>query len=316
MLASLVLAVIPAGPAQAVEPEGHAEEGWWRVEYVADYLSVGAGLGLWLGLRTVKPAAAGIGPVFEPDRWQGILGPAHSDTIGEPHQGNTVPEWGLTIWAGVGLAGIMVMEGVAGANGLDHTDHQLLHDATLGYSEALLWTLAITEILKTGVGRLRPDFQDRVRRYHCGNRASPDGLCAGFSGAPLNNGWADVETGQRSFVSGHSSTAFAIATYWALVIGGRMVWGKRADSNSMAIGALAQAGLLAAAFWVASTRVADNRHHIEDVVVGSVLGFVVAHAAYWRHFDGSGMPRERSGSESLRIGPSSAGVGVGVSGSF
>lgn len=313
---ALGLATVTERPALSAEPEASAD--WWRVVYVADYLSVGVGVGLLAGLHFTPPADAGIGPVFDADNWQGILDPAHSNVIGAQVQPESVPAWGLLIGVTAGLTGIMVMEGIPGANGLDRMDAQLLHDSVLGYLEAVSWTLAITEIFKTGFGRLRPDFQDRVRRYHCGNKASPDPACAGFSGQGLDGGAVALDDGQRSFFSGHSSLSFGIATYWSLAIGGRMVWGERADSTSAVLGIIAQVGLLVGAGYVSGSRVGDDRHHVTDVVVGSLVGFAVAHAAYWRHFDADGMPRTRlnDGKATADLMPASQGLGLGVGGTF
>jgi len=312
---ALPLALAVATQAHAAEPEARGGD-WWRVDYVGDYLSVGASLGMMVGFRLSEPNPAAFGPVYDPEHWQGILDPAHRKAIGKPHREDTVPGWGLGVFAGVGAVGILLQEGIAGANGMDEVDWQIAHDSMLGYTEAITWSLAITEAFKVGVGRLRPDFQDRVRRYHCGHLRSQDPVCDGWSGEPLEE--SVIAAGRRSFISGHSSFSFAVATYWSLVIGGRMVWGERADSTSMALGVLLQTGLLAIASWVTASRVSDGRHHIEDVIAGAAIGFASAHGAYWRHFGTDGLPRERSGKRRSQApgGPRSQGLGISMGGTF
>jgi len=302
----------------AASGDGGGEGDWWRPDYIADYSSILVGAGLWLGLRTVEPADAAFGPRFDASNWEGVLDPGNSDQLGRVHRPDTVSESGLMVWAGVGLAGVMLQEWIPQLNGLDRLDAQLAHDSVIGYLETLSWTLGVTEILKTSIGRLRPDFQDRARRYHCGNLGQTDGACAGWVGEPLEEGDKEFMRGRKSFVSGHASFAFGIATYWSMVIGGRMVWGKRAKGHTVALGVLFQGALMASAAFVTGSRVDDGRHHVSDVLAGSLVGFTLAQVAYWRHFDTDGLPRSRPqpGKVTAQIGPSAAGLGLGVSGGF
>ncbi|KAI5647035.1 PAP2 superfamily domain-containing protein [Phthorimaea operculella] len=118
----------------------------------------------------------------------------------------------------------------------------------------LSWTLAlsinafITEVMKLFTGRPRPDFL-----YRC----FPDGkmneelICTGRP--------RDVWEGRKSFPSGHSSFTFCSMGFVSAWLCGRL-------------------GVVR--YW-------DNHHHVEDIIVGSILGLVVSflsYAQYWYSF--------------------------------
>ncbi|MBW2527762.1 MAG: phosphatase PAP2 family protein [Deltaproteobacteria bacterium] len=312
----LLLLVGHASGAEPVRDEGSPS--WWRPVYLADYGSVIASAALLGGLRRIDPSSAAmIGPSFSEDDWEAILDPAYDDEIGYPHTPESVPEVVLAPIAGGGLVGIMVMEWIPGLNGLDEVDGQLVHDAVLGYLEALTWTLALSELFKVTVGRLRPDFQDRAVRYHCGTLGQNDGICAGFVGEPLSA--EEYRRGRKSFVSSHASLTFAVASYWNLIIGGRLVWGERASADTRAVGVWMQSALLTGATLVSISRIVDRRHHAGDVAAGAGIGIGLAAAAYFRHFGLDGLPRSRASKEGkaeLALGPSAQGLGLGLSGRF
>ena len=307
----MLLLLIPQ-PASAEDSD--SGERWWRTDYVGDYLSVGASLGLAIGFRLATPESASMGPSYDPSSWQSVLSERYAGELGKPYRQDTVPVWGLGVFAGAGALGIALQEWIPGANGLDEVDGQIAHDSMLGYVEAITWTVAITEVVKWGVGRLRPDFQDRVRSYHCGQLASKDPVCVGWQGTARESDV--IAAGRRSFISGHASFSFAVATYWSLVVGGRMVWGTRSDDTSLPLGVLIQAGLLGLATWVAASRITDGRHHIEDVIAGAVVGFAMAHGAYWRHFGADGLPRTRRDADGPALSPTTRSLGLSLGGRF
>ncbi|OBZ73760.1 putative lipid phosphate phosphatase 3, chloroplastic [Grifola frondosa] len=134
-----------------------------------------------------------------------------------------------------------------------------------------------TESLKNRVGRLRPDFLDRCK-WDKTLKA-----CAGNLDKVLD--------GRRSFPSGHSSTAFAGMTFlsfWIAGMTGAWCINQPASSASLLSSKLARLSLsiipLLFATWVAISRVEDNRHHIEDVIVGSLIGITsaaICYLIYW-----------------------------------
>ncbi|TNE44528.1 MAG: phosphatase PAP2 family protein [Deltaproteobacteria bacterium] len=188
--------------------------------------------------------------------------------------------------------------------------HQMVFDTIAGALETFFLTVTITETFKYGFGRLRPDFLDRYERFQCQNN-------------PKEKECVD---GQLSFISGHSSSSFAMATYASLVIGGRLVWGRGArnsqDHSGRIAGLFMQASLLGIASYIAASRIQDGRHHIEDVVVGSLVGFGVANLSYWLYFDHDGLPRfrgqrnKKAGVTSVSVAPMLRGLQLQVAGFF
>ncbi|KAJ2954257.1 hypothetical protein O0L34_g2506 [Tuta absoluta] len=141
----------------------------------------------------------------------------------------------------------------------------------------LSWTLALsinaftTEVIKLITGRPRPDFF-----YRC----FPDGnmneemIC---SGNPR-----DVWEGRKSFPSGHSSFTFCSMGFVSAWLCGRLgVVSRRRGRTSMLVTCVPP---LALALGVAISRYWDNHHHMEDIIVGSVLGLLVSSLSYAQYF--------------------------------
>ncbi|KAG8889269.1 hypothetical protein FRB98_005082 [Tulasnella sp. 332] len=132
---------------------------------------------------------------------------------------------------------------------------------------------AITTTLKLRIGRLRPDFLDRcawdVYNHVC-------------TGSPKV-----IREGRKSFPSGHSTTAFSGLGFLFLFLAGKSgafcltaVIGRKAHHSRLLM-IILTAWPLVLAGWVAVTRVEDYRHHKEDVIVGSLIGFSCACIAYF-----------------------------------
>lgn len=123
-----------------------------------------------------------------------------------------------------------------------------------GYLEAAAATSLITGLSKDIFGSPRPDADARE--------------AAGFAERHIRD----------SFPSGHSSFAFATATYLALYswenLGDNENWrwiaGKTALTTALAGGAS----------WVAYSRVDNNEHRPRDVIAGAAIGGAVATGAF------------------------------------
>ncbi|KZT07287.1 lipid phosphate phosphatase 1 [Laetiporus sulphureus 93-53] len=152
-----------------------------------------------------------------------------------------------------------------------------LHHGCLALLAGRGFSEVITEFLKNRVGRLRPDFLHRCKWD------KDVKSCAG-----------DLETvldGRRSFPSGHSSTAFSGMMFLSLFIAGMTgAWciTHPAPARSFVASRLARFILsllpLVFASWVAISRLEDNKHHKEDVIVGSLIGSacaIVCYLTYW-----------------------------------
>ncbi len=80
----------------------------------------------------------------------------------------------------------------------------------------------------------------------------------------------DVEESRLSFPSGHSSTSFYTAIFLILYL--NHMWKRRSCSLLLHMG---QVFIFCAAFYVAMTRITDNKHHVTDVFAGSGIGILI-----------------------------------------
>lgn len=152
----------------------------------------------------------------------------------------------------------------------------------------LAWTLAlsinalITETAKLAIGRPRPDFF-----YRC----FPDGKMS--EELTYKNVTRDIIDGWKSFPSGHSSFSFCSMGFLSLWLCGRLGVLKRGHERVLAMVACSIPLVVAAL--VAVSRCFDNHHHWEDVVAGSLLGFISSYICYALYYyplrsDLSGFP--------------------------
>ncbi len=148
-------------------------------------------------------------------------------------QNGTLSQASTVVGLGMAAATLLDLERKGGAH------------AAFTSLEAVTWTAAITEWTKTLVGRKRPVL-----------------YTADAAGEALN-----VDS-QRSMPSGHTATAFSLATSYALYS-----W-RRGGSRTAAVAAGA------AAISVGALRVASARHFPTDVLVGAILGVAVGTVAY------------------------------------
>jgi membrane-associated phospholipid phosphatase len=129
--------------------------------------------------------------------------------------------------------------------------------ASYDMAQAFIVTATYTEILKRAVGRPRPDLSDN-----------------------------------RSFPSGHTSNAFALATVANAHFGPKI--GVPAYLAAVAIGA---------------ARVDKNVHNLSDVLAGATLGYVVGRTVVKR----DGTPQRKA---HFQIVPSAPATGAGVGAGF
>ena len=118
-----------------------------------------------------------------------------------------------------------------------------------GFGEAVVTTSFLTASAKRIFGRRRPDYVGSSR---------------------------DSYDGQKSFPSGHASQTAAAVTYFALYLHqhGFDRWRGDGELPWWEIGAYATLGAIAIA--VPAERVWHKRHHLSDVVAGSLLGAAVS----------------------------------------
>jgi membrane-associated phospholipid phosphatase len=168
-----------------------------------------------------------------------------------PYHESTIPsswlKWGANL-AGVGLA--VIPNNSGWMNTVSYTNIK-------GFAGALSLNRLLTNVTKNAVGRKRPSF---------------------------DNYQDDKNTDSRkSFFSGHASTAFCIATYSSLFVFNHL---DGVDSSDANLGKwLYATGAFSLAAFTAYSRVADNKHHISDVITGSFVGSSVAWIVY-RYYNG------------------------------
>ena len=259
---------------------------WYAVDYAAVAVALAANAAL---LPLIEPGPALYGPQFDdakPD-FSILNAPENARFVGAPYLGDTVPSSWIYA-AGISLAASsLVYDGVV------HQDLHRAHNLALGGVEAVLMTYTLTSLLKLSVGRLRPNFRDRATRYYCnpdgGNQRDLPGMdCSQVDADGAYLDAHEFQSGHRSFPSGHSSSSFALATYFALYLGGEMVWGDHATQGSVPLGAAMMAGLMGLATTVGATRVSDGQHHIDDVAAGAALGMASSALFYFLHFNTRG----------------------------
>ncbi|CAK1588634.1 unnamed protein product [Parnassius mnemosyne] len=153
----------------------------------------------------------------------------------------------------------------------------------LGWNLAILTNAVITEAIKITVCRPRPDFF-----YRCFSNGvlTADLICTGEE--------SDVIDGRKSFPSGHSSFAFCSLGFISIWLYGKL----RLIQSRGIVFIMCTLPLIIAAF-ISITRVYDNRHHWQDVVGGSLLGFFISYASYM-HYHHPPPLRARNSSEFVR----------------
>ncbi|KAI4250117.1 MAG: hypothetical protein L6R40_000289 [Gallowayella cf. fulva] len=137
----------------------------------------------------------------------------------------------------------------------------------------------ITGALKNATGKPRPDLIARCLP----EQGSSDPFVYGLSDISIctQKNHKLLKDGFRSFPSGHSSSAFAGLFYLSIYLAAKMhVLDNRGEVWKTFIVMIPTLG----AALIAVSRIMDARHHPFDVISGSMLGMLVAWAAYRQYF--------------------------------
>lgn len=142
--------------------------------------------------------------------------------------------------------------------------------AILAWTLALSITAMITEVIKLSVGRPRPDFF-----YRCfpNGKITKDLHCLGDV--------REIMEGRKSFPSGHSSFAFASLGFLSIWIYGKL----KLNWRGIVARLFCCVPPILTATIIAGSRVYDNHHHWEDVLVGSVIGSFSSYFCYSYYYN-------------------------------
>lgn len=147
-----------------------------------------------------------------------------------------------------------------------------LRQGLLGLFLAASLTGVVTDLIKLSVGRPRPDF---FYRCFLDGKTTSDLQCTGPPDL--------VKEGRKSFPSGHSAWMFACFGYLSLYLLGKLQCFRPSGHGEGWRLCLALSPLMASTL-IALSRFQDFRHHWDDILVGSLLGFLIAVLCYHHHY--------------------------------
>ncbi|KAI8590675.1 phosphatidic acid phosphatase type 2/haloperoxidase [Geranomyces variabilis] len=187
--------------------------------------------------------------------------------IAYPMSTQTVPTWLLAVLAvGVPLLGIVLISLLFKRSVFD------FHQSFLGLCVALSFTLLFTQIVKVSTGGLRPDFLDRCKPIYATNDPLMRVLsCTGNA--------SDIKEGRKSFFSGHSSIGWAGLGFLSLYLSRHLNFYRKPLAPKYAITIIP----IIVALLISISRVDNFWHHWQDVVVGAIVGAIVAVLSYRSH---------------------------------
>ncbi|GJJ67880.1 diacylglycerol diphosphate phosphatase / phosphatidate phosphatase [Entomortierella parvispora] len=193
----------------------------------------------------------------------------------------TVPIWLALVLAFI-LPGIIV----GCISILQRRSYTDLHNGLLGLFLAQALVLIVTDSIKIAVGRPRPDFLDRCLSLYDNDASGHEVPLLSDPINMLSNSTICTRTtllkdGFKSFPSGHSSFSFGGLGYLSMYLAGKLhLFDERGHIYKSVV---VLAPLILAAL-IAASRVADYRHHWQDVSVGSIIGMIFAVFAYRQYY--------------------------------
>ncbi|KAG4084665.1 PAP2-domain-containing protein [Neocallimastix lanati (nom. inval.)] len=165
------------------------------------------------------------------------------------------------------------------------------HQALMGILFSFSFSSLIVSILKTFIGRLRPDFIDvcqpnativeqQFQMYNDTNNPNYS-LRTVFDTSVCTADVSLIYNGTESFPSSHSQKVFSLMTYLTLYIAGQV---HLLDNRCCLWKWFVSSVPIFYATFVAVSRISDHRHHPSDVAVGSFIGIVVSIMVYYFYY--------------------------------
>jgi diacylglycerol diphosphate phosphatase / phosphatidate phosphatase len=185
-----------------------------------------------------------------------------------------VPAWAVFVFGVVGLLLCAAFEIIISYEQYRHKSIFAGIRVFLAGATGAMFAITICNIFKIYVGKLRPDFGDRCMGhtpYEFTNLMIPDdSYCTGDTGISL------VE-GRKSYPSGHATSAFAFGMFMTA----HLLWVSiRLRTRNWALTSQLVTFLAVfpwvVAFWIACTRILDNKHEPEDLNGGAIVGSTMA----------------------------------------
>ncbi|ODM93343.1 Organic cation transporter protein [Orchesella cincta] len=155
--------------------------------------------------------------------------------------------------------------------------------AWLGPSLLYPLTGSIVNIIKIFAGRPRPTYFAR-----CYGDSFKDYLDLGYKCTGDKN---FVLEGLKSFPSGTTALAFASGTYIWLYVAGKSRMMAQPMLGAVKDGVWLASFIVVFPVMIAVSRVVDGNQHVEDVIVGALIGIVVANGLYFHYYPQLCSPR-------------------------
>lgn len=153
----------------------------------------------------------------------------------------------------------------------------LLYVSIFGLTMTITLNTLITNYIKNWIARLRPDFLERCELKDGLKR---DTLYTAQEACTTTNSEKLLE-GFRTTPSGHSSESFSGLGFLYMWLCGQLL----TQQSHVGVWRKLVAFLpLVGAALIALSRTQDYRHHFIDVIIGSLLGYIVSRHVYLRYF--------------------------------
>lgn len=149
-----------------------------------------------------------------------------------------------------------------------------VHVTLLAFFFAHACSLVACTTLKIHVGRLRPDFISRCKPLPVSIDSYIFGACTGNESL--------VTEGRKSFPSGHASQISTALYFLSFFLLGNLP-NPKFRGGKIAKMLVIMLPLYISGF-ISITRVADNRHHWDDVIAGIMLAIVISFICYRTYY--------------------------------